>query len=101
LEKSKYLELFETLLFQLAGSSLLILRNVPDVLASTLSADTHAKRVFAVLIIPAVPLIICPPRPLTKSLSARARLVRAAQLLPYAVPHVGTLLGLPLELTDA
>ena len=25
------------------------LRNVPDVLASTLSADTHAKRVFAIL----------------------------------------------------
>ena len=93
---------FVTLLFQLTGSSLLILRNVPDVLARALSADTHAKRVFTVLIIPAIPLFICPPRLLTIPCPvALARLVRAAQLLPYAVTYIGTLLGLLLKLTDA
>jgi len=99
--KHEFLRNFVSLLFQLAGSALFIFRNVPDVLASTLSAHTHAKRVFAILIIPAVPLPICPPRLLTKSLSAVARLFCTAQFLAYAVPQVGALLWLPLKLTDA
>jgi len=50
---------------------------------------------------PAVPLTICPPGLLAKSLSAVARLVGAAQLLPYAISQVGALLCLPLKLADA
>jgi len=63
---------FLSLLFQLAGSALFILRNVLDVVARTLSSHTHAKGVFAILIIPTVPLRISPPRLLTISLSAVA-----------------------------
>jgi len=92
---------FLSLLFQLAGSALFILRNVLDVVASTLSSHTHAKRVFAILIIPTVIVLICPPRLLAISLRAVARLLGTAQFLAYAVPQVGALLGLLLELADA
>jgi len=78
---------------------------VLDVLASTLSADTHAKSVFTILIIPAVPLTIIShpiePRLVTISLSAGAKLVGTAQLLPYTVLKVGTLLFLLHRLAEA
>jgi len=92
---------FLYLLFQLAGSALFILRNVLDVVARTLSSHTHAKRVFAILIIPTVPFRISPPRLLTISLSAVAWLFGTAQFLAYAVPQVRALLGLLLKLADA
>jgi len=74
-------------LFQLAGSTFFVLRNVLDILTSTFLALAHSKRVFTILIVSAISILVGPPGFLTKSLGAVTGFVGAAQLFPYAVPH--------------